>query len=113
MRKVLITVGLLAANLTGCAAGPSYSESLRPWIGASPEQLARVWGPPDGDGTDAEGKKIYTYLKSRVYSVPLGGIDERETLRFTCRTAFYFSEDNAIERINWAGQVCGEGGLSM
>lgn len=111
MRNVLMTLGLLAASLTGCAGKPSYSESLQPWIGASADQLSRVWGPPVGDRLDADGKRSYTYLKSQVYSVPLGTLDQRETVRFTCKTAFYFSQDDTIERIDWTGKVCGDGGL--
>jgi hypothetical protein len=113
MRNVLMTLGLLAASLTGCAGNESYSETLQPWIGVSADQLSRVWGPPVSERRDADGKRTYTYLKSRVYSVPLGTSNQRETIRFTCKTSFYFSQDDTIERIDWAGKVCGAGRLSM
>ena len=113
MRYALLILGLLTAALTGCAGNPSYSEALQPWIGASANELARVWGPPDADRLDTEGKRTYTYVKSRIYSVPLGTSDQRETIRFTCKTSFYLSQDDAIARIDWTGEVCGDGGISM
>lgn len=113
MRHALLVTGLLGVALTGCAGKPSYSETLKPWIGASANALARVWGPPHAERLDANGKRNVTYVKSRVYTVPLGTSDQRETIRFTCKTSFRFSQDDAVEHIGWAGQVCGGGGISM
>ena len=113
MRKALITLGLLAAAVSACATKPSYSESLQPWIGASSNELARVWGSPHGDRIDADGRRTYIYVKSRVYSVPLGNSDHNETVRLSCETSFYLSEDGTIERIDWRGEICGAGALTL
>lgn len=106
MKGALLTLGLLSAPLTGCAANESYSRALQPWIGATADQLERVWGPPAGDRVDADGQRTYTYVQSRVYSVPMGSSNQDRVIRLTCETNFYFSQGGAIERIAGRGSLC-------
>lgn len=62
MHKLLPGFLLLVA-LTACTSLPTYSETLRPWIGQSQERLQQAWGYPQNVFYISPTEKVVTYLE--------------------------------------------------
>lgn len=109
MKKTATLLGVLAAVLAGCATSGHYGRTLEPWIGASADELARIWGPPDATETLDEGRRALIYLEERIFNIAIGSDGDPRVLRRSCETTFYLTREGVIAGINAQGNFCGRG----
>ena len=106
MRTIVIALGLTVV-LTGCATEGSDERQLNSWIGATVNELARLWGAPDREQQFSDGSRDLIYTTHRVYSIPIPGEPStwRDIHRY-CELAFHIGQDERIERVQGRGKNC-------
>ena len=119
MKHILLLALVMVA---GCATTEKYEESLRSWVGSSPDQLISQWGPPDSSFTTGTSTYL-TYSQGRTYNVPgvaptyqttcsfgvcttnaVGG-SPGYTINSHCKTTFTV-QGNQITSWRWEGNSC-------
>ncbi len=127
MKVPLVVVVAAVILLGGCASMKSsaagYQARLEALKGAHIDEVVLAWGPPDGEFTFGDGRRMYAFVSSRLVSAPrmtpgflgLGRFYGRdaydnwppmETRHYFCETRLITGKDGRVIDWNFRGNAC-------
>jgi hypothetical protein len=115
-------IAMIAATAAGCATGPTYDETLQPWVGRSQGELFAEWGAPSEVLTDAQGATVLLFHRERSWQKrgvsmdvggsfpggdqPVGASSGSKTIIHYCSTSFVLDADGRIVSYAYEGDEC-------
>ncbi len=127
MKKIpcLLAAIFLVCGCSSRATVQGYEERLATLRGAHIDQVVMDWGPPDGQFTFEDGRRMYAFVSSRLVSVPvpapgfmgmrrhyrrfydddLGRFD-MELREYVCETRFITDKEGRITEWTFRGNAC-------
>ena len=129
--KVISSIILTLALITGCATTENYEKILQTWVGKHVDELVLVWGPPQSSFELSTGDRViefhdvkYVYIpvlsypisRTYHYRTPGGSVGTIEThteheipaqsYTRSCKTRFIVGADELIKQWEWEGDYC-------
>lgn len=112
MGKKSLAVAAMAFMLAGCgglsATQAGYEAKLEGLKGHHIDEVVMEWGPPSGEYTFADGRRMYSFTRSRLVVVPRPFYDDisDELRHLYCETRLITDKDGRVASWEYRGNSC-------
>lgn len=126
MKNLLLFLLILAIGCAGKSSTEAgYQARLEELRGVHIDEVVMAWGPPDGEFTFEDGRKMYAFVDSRQVSYQHVGpatvrmrrvygprfynnypVHRIETREYFCETRFIADKEGRIQEWNFRGNAC-------